>query len=42
MVLCGLGSHILAVSVIKDMINYKSLTNANKIIGAKLGKRFTG
>lgn len=29
----------LAVSVIKDVINYKGLTNANKIIGAKLGKR---
>ena len=37
--LCGLGSHISAVSVIKDVINYKGLTNANKIICAKLGKR---
>ena len=35
----------MAVSVIKDLINYKGLTNANKIIDAKLGKktlRFTG
>ena len=40
MVLCGLGSHFfLAVSVIKDVINYKGLTNANKIIDAKLGKK---
>lgn len=35
----------MAVSVIKDLINYKGLMNANKIIGAKLEKktlRFTG
>lgn len=29
----------MAVSVIKDLINYKGLMNANKIIGAKLEKK---
>ena len=29
----------MAVSVVKDLINYKGLTNANKIIDAKLGKK---
>lgn len=35
----------MAVSVKKDLINDKGFMNANKIIGAKLGKktlRFTG
>ena len=29
----------MAVSVVKDLINYKGLTKANKIIDAKLDKK---